>query len=42
MQINSVDDFMVIQTDWGLWDIRVFWLVLFGGLLALIVNAVTG
>jgi len=41
-KIDSVDDFMIIQKDWGLWGIRIFWLVLLGGLIALIVNAVTG
>jgi hypothetical protein len=39
-KIDSVDDFMVIQKDWGLWGVRLFWLGLLGGLFVLIVDAV--
>jgi hypothetical protein len=40
--IGSVDDFMTIQKDWGLWGVRLLWLGLIGGLLALIVDIATG
>ena len=41
-RIESIDDFMVIQKDWGLWGIRLFWLGFFGGLIALIVDIIRG
>jgi|APTNR8051073442_1049403.scaffolds.fasta_scaffold00005_354 hypothetical protein len=41
-KIESIDDFMALQNYWGLWGIRLFWLGLFGGLVALIVDIVRG
>ncbi|MBL7853723.1 MAG: hypothetical protein JNL17_04970 [Cyclobacteriaceae bacterium] len=38
-KIDSVDDFMVIQKNWGLWGVRLFWLGLLGGLSLLIIDA---
>ena len=39
-KIGSLDDFMIIQKNWGLWGVRIFWLGLLGGLVALIVAVV--
>lgn len=41
-KIESVDDFMVIQKNWGLWSVRMFWFGLLGGLLALIMDTIIG
>ena len=36
--IDSVDDFMTIQKDWGRWSIRLLWLGLLGSLIVLLVD----
>ncbi len=40
--IGSVDDFMTVQKDWGRWGVRLLWLGLIVGLLALIADIATG
>lgn len=41
-KMGSVDDFMVIQKYWGRWGVRLFWLGILGGLVASIVDEISG